>query len=125
MDRAPHILVVDDEEPVTRVLKRTLETADYTVTAVNSGHEALEFLKTSIPDLIILDIKMPGIDGYETLEQIRNDLPIIPVIMLTAVADVSALDKSINLGADDYIRKPFHTAEVIARVKAKLRRAMK
>jgi DNA-binding response OmpR family regulator len=118
-----HLLVVDDEETVTRVVKRTLEVEGYKVTTANTGNAALEVLENLTPDLVLLDINMPGLNGYQTLERIKEHNDDIPVIMLTAVQDVTAVDKSLNLGADDYIRKPFRSGELVARVKARLRRA--
>lgn len=118
-----HILVVDDEETVTRVVKRTLEAAGYIVTTANTGNAALTVFESYTPDLILLDINMPGLNGYQTLELLKQRHDDIPVIMLTAVLDVTAIDKSLNLGADDYIRKPFRSGELVARVKARLRRA--
>ena len=122
MDRTPSILVVDDEEYVTQLLKRTLEPQGYRVTIANNGSAALEEVKKSTPDLILLDINMPGLSGYEVLERIKQKHE-IPVIMLTAVLEAAAVNKSIGLGADDYIRKPFRSRELVARVNAKLRRA--
>jgi DNA-binding response OmpR family regulator len=119
-----NILIVDDETQVTLVIKRILEKEGYAVTTANDGHEALELVVKSPPDLIILDINMPGINGYQVLEKIREHHD-IPVIMLSAIQDVSSVGNSIGLGADDYIRKPFHLSELSARVKAKLRRSKK
>jgi DNA-binding response OmpR family regulator len=122
MDKVPSILVIDDEEYVTQLLKRTLEPQGYNVTAVNNGSVALDEVEKSAPDLILLDINMPGLSGYEVLERIKRKHD-IPVIMLTAVLEAASVDKSIGLGADDYIRKPFRSRELIARVNAKLRRS--
>jgi DNA-binding response OmpR family regulator len=115
------ILAIDDETHVTLVLKRVLEQEGYVVTTSNDGYAALDTLDTSSPDLVILDINMPGMNGYKVLEKIREQYD-IPVIMLSANQDVSAIGSSIGLGADDYIRKPFRLRELSARVKAKLRR---
>lgn len=122
MEKIPRILVADDEQYVTELLVRTLEAEGYSVTRASNGREALDEVEKEIPDLIILDINMPVMNGYEALERI-NKKHDIPVIMLTAVLEASAVDKSIGLGADDYIRKPFRSRELVARVKAKLRRA--
>ena len=124
MDEKYHILAVDDETQVTLVIKRVLEQEGYTVTTTNDGYAALDIVVNSQPDLVILDINMPGINGYQVLEKIREQHD-IPVIMLSADQDVSSVGNSIGLGADDYIRKPFHLRELSARVKAKLRRLKK
>jgi DNA-binding response OmpR family regulator len=124
MDDPAHILAVDDETQVTLVIKRILEQEGCTVTTATDGYTALAEVAKSPPDLIILDINMPGINGYQVLERVKENHN-IPIIMLTAVQDVSSVDKSIDLGADDYIRKPFRPKELAARVKAKLRRSGK
>ena len=118
------ILAVDDEPQVVLVIKRVLEQEGYVVTTSNDGYAALDTFDTSPPDLVILDINMPGINGYKVLEKIREQHD-IPVIMLSANQDVSSIGSSIGLGADDYIRKPFRLRELSARVKAKLRRLRK
>ncbi len=118
-------MVVDDEVSVTTVLDRILTEEGYQVIVANSGKAALKALDEIVPDLIMLDIKMPEMDGYETLDQIKQVYEEVPVIMLTAVPDPVSINKSINLGADDYIRKPFRSAELIARIRAKLRRSGK
>lgn len=123
MEKQPAILVVDDESSVTQVLKRILEAEGYSVTIAGNGYMALAEIAKSPPDLILLDINMPGMNGYQVLENMAKQDIRIPVIMLTAVVDVFSVDKSIELGADDYVRKPFHSRELIARVKVKLRRA--
>ncbi len=119
------IMVVDDEVSVTTVLDRILTEEGYQVIVANSGKAALKTLDEIVPDLIMLDIKMPEMDGYETLDRIKQEYEEVPVIMLTAVPDPVSINKSINLGADDYIRKPFRSAELLARIKVKLRRAGK
>ena len=124
MNKTFKILAVDDETHVTLVIKRLLEQEGYTVTMSNDGYAALATVADSPPDLVILDINMPGINGYQVLEKIREQHD-IPVIMLSANQDVSSIGSSIGLGADDYIRKPFRLRELSARVKAKLRRLKK
>ncbi len=119
------ILVVDDEEHVRKLLQRILEDAGYDVLMAGSGEEALSILsqqKEHSPDLIILDIMMPGLSGLEVLDIIRGRFD-IPVIMLTAKQAVTTVRDALDIGADDYVRKPFRTTELVARVKAKLRRA--
>jgi len=116
------ILVVDDEEMVRTLLQRTLQEAGYDVIAAANGQEALDKLTQFDVSLVLLDIKMPGLDGFQVLEHIRQRSN-IPVIMLTAIRDVHTVRDSLGLGADDYIGKPFKTRELLARIQAKLRRA--
>lgn len=115
------ILVVDDEERARILLQRILEDADYNVVMASSGDEAFAKLSSSDVSLVLLDIKMPGINGYETLKLIREKSG-IPVIMVTALGGVDSKFTSFELGADDYIKKPFRSGELIARIEAKLRR---
>lgn len=118
------ILVVDDEEHVRILLRRILEDAGYDVLMAGSGQEALDKLvqpENEKPQLILLDIMMPKIDGFEVCRQLR-EWSQVPIIMLSANADETDKVKCLNLGADDYITKPFGTNELIARVKAVLRR---
>lgn len=116
------ILVVDDEEYVRKLLQRTLEGAGYGVVTATNGREALDKLTQSNVSLVLLDVRMPELDGFATLKLMRRQSE-IQVIMLTGMHDVTALDNALGLGADDYVGKPFRTAELLARVKAKLRRA--
>ena len=115
------ILVVDDEEHVRKLLQRTLEEAGYDVIAAANGQEALEKISSFDVSLVLLDIMMPGLDGFEVLERIPPDLN-IPVIMLSALLDENTKIDSLGLGADDYIEKPFSTEELLTRIKVKLRR---
>jgi len=118
------ILIVDDEEHILELLKFNLENAGFKVITASNGIEALEYLKNSLPKLILLDLMLPGMDGYDVCKEIRRDknLSNIPIIMITARSE--ELDKilGLELGADDYITKPFSIRELIARVKAVLRR---
>jgi DNA-binding response OmpR family regulator len=118
----PQVLVVDDDEYISEIIKCTLEPEDFAVTLAFDGKSALNYLRNNDPDLVLLDIKLPDIDGNKLLETIRKTSN-VPVIMITAVIDAATITLSLNLGADDYIRKPFLPNELIARVKAKLRRA--
>ncbi|MDD5126682.1 MAG: response regulator [Dehalococcoidales bacterium] len=122
MDLNQTILVVDDEQFTLQLLKRILEGDNYKVLTATSGDEALKILSSSEVHMVLLDIRMPGMNGYETLERIREKWN-IPVIMATAVGEVSSSVKSLTLGADDYIRKPFSQQILLSRVRAKLRRA--
>ena len=121
MKKHPHIIVVDDEKEILRLLKRTLEPEGYDVATVNGGVSALLLMEERQPDLVILDIMMPGLDGFRVLELIRQHSN-VPVIMLTARGEVTTVRDALVLGADDYMRKPFHTRELLARIRAKLRR---
>ena len=117
------IMVVDDEQAILRLLSRTLEPEGYGVVVADNGRLALELLEDCRPDLVILDIMMPDLDGFQVLALIRERSN-IPVIMLTARGEVTTLRDALVLGADDYVRKPFHTQELLARIRAKLRRAV-
>lgn len=118
------ILIVDDEEHILELLKFNLENAGFKVVTASNGIEALEYLKNFMPKLILLDLMLPGMDGYDVCKEIRRNknLSHIPIIMITARSE--ELDKilGLELGADDYITKPFSIRELIARVKAVLRR---
>lgn len=118
------ILVVDDEEHIQELLKFNLESSGYKVYCSGSGNDALKLVKTEKPDLILLDVMLPGMDGYDVCKEIRKDNSIsnLPIIMITAKSE--ELDKilGLELGADDYLTKPFSLRELMARVKAVLRR---
>ncbi len=115
------ILVVDDEKPITDIIKFNLTKEGYEVAVAHDGEEALQQVEEVEPDLIILDLMLPKIDGLEVARQVRmkHDMPIIMV-----TAKDSELDKvlGLELGADDYVTKPFSNRELVARVKANLRR---
>ena len=116
------IMTVDDDQGVLKLLKRVLEPEGYDVIVADNGTVGLELFEEYMPDLIILDIMMPGLDGFRVLGLIRQHIS-VPVIMLSAKREVDTVRDALVLGADDYVRKPFHTQELLARVKAKLRRA--
>lgn len=117
------ILAVDDDSDILKVLKANLELHEYTVDTADTWSKAQDILADTRPDLIILDVMLPDGDGMEICRGLRNDMPEVPVIMLTARDKVS--DKVIGLesGADDYVVKPFETIELLARIKACIRRA--
>lgn len=118
---AANILVVDDEPQIRRVLRSTLSTQGYVITEARTGEEALESLRKERPDLVLLDMNMPGMGGIETCREIRraSDAPIIMLTVRNAERDkVAALDA----GADDYVVKPFGIEELLARIRAALRR---
>jgi len=124
-DKRSKILLVDDEIDTLLPLKRSLEVEDYIVVGAGNGPEALIKAKTEIPDIILLDLMMPEMDGYEVCEKLKKD-PVtknIPVIILTAKDAVRDKVKGLDIGADDYVTKPFNLNELKARVKSVLRRA--
>jgi two-component system response regulator MtrA len=114
-------MAVDDDPTILRILKRILEPEGYEVVLANEGSSALALLDKRKPDLVLLDIMMPGLDGFLVLDSIRERLD-VPVIMLTARCDHESLVKTLKTGADDYVRKPFSAAVLLARIRAKLRR---
>lgn len=119
------ILVIDDDELVSRTLQRTLKLYDYQVMVANSGPEGLQLARRHRPDLFVLDIMMPGMDGYQVCRQIRGDplLADLPVLFLTAKGKDEDKIEGFRAGADDYLSKPFNMEELQLRVKAILRRA--
>ncbi len=115
------ILVVDDELTIIKFLRANLEARGYEVLAAVNGTEALRTFEMELPDLVILDIMMPEIDGFEVCRRLR-EWSQIPIIMLSARGDENDKVKCLDLGADDYITKPFGASELIARVRAVMRR---
>ncbi len=115
------ILVVDDELSIIKFLRANLEARDYEVLAAMDGAEALHTVEMELPDLIILDIMMPKVDGFEVCRRLR-EWSQIPIIMLSARGDERDKVRCLDLGVDDYITKPFGASELIARVRAVLRR---
>ena len=122
MKKCPRIMVVDDNPEMLRIVSRILELEGYSVAAASSGSRALALLDEQEPDLVILDIMMPGLSGFQIVDLIRQRGS-IPVIILATGYEVTTLDGAPGLGADDYVRKPFRKAELLVRVKEKLRRA--
>jgi len=115
------VLVVDDEPRMTRFIRMNLELEGYRVIEAHKGVEALDKVRADLPDLVILDVMMPELDGFETLEMLR-EVSNVPVIMLTVRADEDDKVRGLELGADDYVTKPFGARELASRVKAVLRR---
>jgi two-component system, OmpR family, response regulator len=115
------ILVVEDEEKIARVLELELEYEGYEVSKVIDGLEALEAYRTGHWDLILLDVMLPGLSGIEILRRIRNNDLHTPVILLTAKSSVEDKVSGLDLGANDYITKPFQIEELLARIRAALR----
>ena len=116
------ILVVDDEPRMIGFIRMNLELEGHQVIEAHSGLEALEMVRTKLPDLVLLDVMMPELDGFETLRMLR-EFTSIPVIMLTAKGEENDKVYGLELGADDYITKPFGPRELSSRIKAVLRRA--
>lgn len=119
--KSAEVLVVEDENDVRGLVRVLLERAGHTVVEAATGLEALRHLETSAPDLVVLDVAMPELDGWQTLERIR-DLSDVPVLMLTARAGELDKVRGLRGGADDYVTKPFGRQELLARVEALLRR---
>ncbi|WP_069998658.1 response regulator transcription factor [Cellulosilyticum sp. I15G10I2] len=117
-----HILIVEDEQSINDLIAMNLELVGHTSTQVYEGNEALECLKQNTYSLIILDIMLPGLDGFSLMEYVPKN---IPVIFLTAMGNLSDRVKGLKLGADDYIAKPFETIELLARIEAVLRRTQR
>ena len=115
------ILVVDDEERMVRFIRLNLEHDGFQVVEAYRGTQAIDRLRTGLPDLVLLDVMMPDIDGFEVLKMIR-EISTVPVIMLTAKGEEEDRVRGLELGADDYISKPFSPRELVSRVKAVLRR---
>ncbi len=114
------ILIVDDEAPIRALIRLTLERAGYTCDEAATGTEAADKIEANTYDLALLDIMLPGPDGYELLDYLRSVQT--PVIFLTAKTAVADRVRGLHLGADDYITKPFNPSELVARVKSQLRR---
>ena len=115
------ILVIDDDEKLNRLLKRFLSDFDYTVFTATDSRQGLKKLRTAAPDLIILDVMLPGMSGFDLCRQIRQASS-VPIIMLTARGDLMDKVVGLELGADDYLPKPFEPRELVARIQAVLRR---
>ncbi|MBE9066946.1 hybrid sensor histidine kinase/response regulator [Leptolyngbya cf. ectocarpi LEGE 11479] len=122
MTRSANILVVDDTITNLQVITETLSSVGYRVATAISGERALKRLQTYVPDLILLDIQMPGIDGYETCRQIQANphMASIPIIFITVATDTESIVRGFSLGAVDYVNKPFRAPELLARVKTHL-----
>jgi two-component system response regulator MprA len=116
------ILVVDDDAPIRRMLGRTLEAEGYAVEAAGDGGAALASVERSVPDLLVLDVAMPGLDGLAVCRRLRAKGLGVPVLLLTARDSVPDRVAGLDAGADDYLVKPFATEELLARVRALLRR---
>lgn len=119
--RAPRVLVVDDERPIVEALAYNLKKEGFLVTTAGSGEEGLHLARTTKPDLVILDIMLPGASGFQVCRVLRRESE-VPIIMLTAKGEEDDRVLGLELGADDYITKPFSIRELVARVRTVLRR---
>ena len=117
-----HILVIDDDDKITSMLRRNLAFEGYEVTTANNGVEGLKAYLQKEPDLVILDVMMPYIDGVEVCHRIRESGSQVPILMLTAKDDIQDRVKGLDSGADDYLVKPFALEELLARARALFRR---
>lgn len=121
MENRKRILVVDDEKGLVKIIRLNLEQDGYEVVEAYNGSQAMEKLRTTLPDLVLLDVMMPDTDGFTVLKMIRQ-IGATPVIMLTAKGEEDDKIKGLELGADDYVTKPFSPRELTSRIKAVLRR---
>lgn len=121
------ILVVDDEEDILELVRYTLSKENYHIHTVTSGEEALRYARQKIPDMIVLDLMLPGVDGLEVCRILKKDdrFSQIPIVMLTAKGEDADIVSGLELGADDYITKPFTPRVLLARIKVVLRRYKK
>lgn len=119
------IMIVEDEAGVRDLLRDTLKIAGFVTIEADNGMSALTVLRSHKPDLIIIDINMPLMDGFELVERLRGTGDLVPVLMLTARAEQQDIARGLTLGADDYVVKPFGLEELILRVKAIIRRSKK
>ena len=119
--RGRRILVVDDEQRMIRFIRMNLDLEGFSVHEAYDGKDALNQMRKVMPDLVILDVMMPKLDGFETLAMLR-EISSVPVIMLTARGDEDDRVRGLELGADDYVTKPFSPRELVSRVRAVLRR---
>jgi two-component system KDP operon response regulator KdpE len=122
MHTRPHILVVDDEPQITRVLRTTLNAQGYEIRVANDGETALEIVKDFAPDLVITDLAMPNMNGIELCRNLRK-ISQVPIVVLSVRGEERSKVEALDSGADDYITKPFSTGELLARVRAALRRS--
>jgi two-component system KDP operon response regulator KdpE len=117
----PRILIVDDEPPIRRFLRTALAAQDYRVEEAGDGEAALDFLRRNKVDLIVLDLGLPGMDGLEVVRQLRARDAVTPIVILSSRDDEAGKVTALDLGADDYVAKPFGVEELSARIRAALR----
>jgi DNA-binding response OmpR family regulator len=116
------ILVIDDDKNILAIIEMYLKKEGFTVKTCERGDKALEAFRASQPQLVVLDVMLPGLDGWAVLRELRSE-SVVPVIMLTAKGDTQERVQGLELGADDYVVKPFDAKELVARIKAVLRRS--
>jgi len=116
------ILVVEDDRAVQRALKRLFETEKFAVEISSDGKSALEAFRREIPSAVVLDLRLPALSGRDVCREIKQHAPSLPIIVLSATSDVSDKVLLLELGADDYVTKPFSPRELLARVRVALRR---
>lgn len=121
MDRNT-ILVIDDDRNILAIIEMYLKKEGYNVVTCERGDTAMDAFRKAAPSLVVLDVMLPGMDGWEVLEKLREEST-VPVIMLTAKGDITDRIQGLDLGADDYMAKPFEAKELIARIKAVMRRS--
>ena len=121
METVQSIVVIEDDTTIAMGMKDALEHERFHVRHAPTGEQGLEFIREKVPDLVICDIMLPGVDGLQVMRTIKSEAPGVPVIMLTARSDEIDRVMGLEMGADDYVTKPFSVREVIARVKARLR----
>jgi two-component system KDP operon response regulator KdpE len=122
MENRPLVLIADDQPEITKLVSLSLDNEGFRVITASDGSSALEQLSESNPDVLLLDVMMPGMSGLDVLREVREHHP-VPVIMLTARGATAQVSEGLNLGADDYVVKPFHPGELAARIRAVMRRA--
>jgi two-component system KDP operon response regulator KdpE len=122
LENRPLVLVADDQPEITKLVSLSLQNEGFRVLTASDGPTALEHLSDSNPDVLLLDIMMPGMSGIEVLREVREHHP-VPVIMLTARSSTAQVSEVLNLGADDYVVKPFNAGELAARIRAVMRRS--
>jgi DNA-binding response OmpR family regulator len=118
-----HVLVVDDDPTISDVVRRYLEQDGYCVRLAADGLQALAAVAADRPDLVVLDLMMPGLDGLEVCRRLRRQLPDLPVVMLTALGEEADRVIGLEVGADDYVTKPFSPRELVLRIRSVLRRS--
>jgi len=120
--KQPYILLVEDDEELGGLVEGRLSESGYRVRWVSDGREALDLVDEEVPDLVLLDIMLPGLDGLEVCRRLRSDHPLLYIIMLTARSDEMDRVVGLEVGADDYVAKPFSLSELVARIRSALRR---
>ena len=117
----PRVLVVDDEPPIRRFLRTSLSSQGYQVIEAEDGSSARAMLRQNVADVLVLDLGLPGLDGFEIIKQLRDSGSALPIIVLSSRTDEAGKVRALDLGADDYVTKPFGMDELLARLRAALR----